>query len=129
MEHPAPPRMTPEEWFPEGGPHPSTVSPTRMLTRPPAKIPEGLLDRSRPKASEVVRLPSHVVWSLPWEYDLGDRQQRGRAYERVMTEGLDEDVLWFIDVDEVVAVWGELHLSPHIRAPWGRWLRAHGLLD
>ena len=47
-----------------------------------------------------------VVWSPPWEYDLGDRQQRGRAYERVMTEGLDEDVLWFIDVDEVVAMWG-----------------------
>ena len=59
-----------------------------------------------------------VVWSPPWEYDLGDRQQRGRAYERVMTEGLDEDVLWFIDVDEVVAMWGELHLSPHIRVPW-----------
>ena len=38
---------------------------------PSAKIPEGLLDRSRPKASGVVRLPPHVVWSPPWEYDLG----------------------------------------------------------
>ena len=30
---------------------------------------------------------------------------------------------------EVVAMWGELHLSPHIRAPWERWLRTHKLLD
>ena len=129
MAYPALPRMTEEEWFPEGGPHPTTVSPTRMLTRPPAKIPEGLLDRSRPKASGVVRLPEHVAWSPPFEYDLADHRQRLDAYAVVMTEGRDEDVLWFIDVDEVVAMWGELHLSPHIRAPWERWLRTHGLLD
>ena len=121
--------MTAEEWFPEGGPHPTTVSPTRMLTRPPAKIPDGLLDRSLPKASGVVRLPEHVAWSPPFTYDLADRRQRLDAYAVVMTEGRDEDVLWFIDVDEVVALWAELVLSPHICAPWERWLRAHGLLD
>ena len=44
------------------------------------------------------------------------------AYQRVMTEGLGEDVLHFIDVDQVVDMWDELHLSPHIRAPWERWL-------
>lgn len=121
--------MTPQEWFPDDGPPPGTVSPTRVLTRSPARIPEGLLDRARPKASGVVRLPAHVAWSPPFEYDLADRRQRLDAYQQVMTEGLDEDVLWFIDVDEVAALWGELHLSPHIRAPWQRWLSAHGLLD
>ena len=121
--------MTGEEWFPEGGPHPATVSPTRMLTRPPAKIPEGLLDRTRPKASGVVRLPDHVACSPPYEYDLADRPQRLLAYAVVMTEGRDEDVLWFIDVDEVVAMWADLVLSPHVRAPWARWLHVHGLID
>ena len=128
MAHPAPPRMTEEEWFPPDGPHPTTVSPTRVLTRPSAKIPEGLLDRSRPKASGVVRLPTHLAWSPPFEYDLGDRCQRLDVYQRVMTEGRAEDVLWFVDVDEVVAMWDELHLSPHIWVPWERWLRAHRLL-
>ena len=100
-----------------------------MLTRPPAKIPEDLSDRTRPKASGVVRLPGHVAWSPPYEYDLADRRQRLDAYAVVMTEGRDEDVLWFIDVGEVVAMWDDLHLSPHIRAPWERWLRARRLLD
>ena len=57
-----------------------------MVTRPPAQIPEGLLDRSRPKAAGVVRLPPHVASSPPYEYDLTDRRQRCRAYQRVMTE-------------------------------------------
>lgn len=57
MTDPAPPSMTEDEWFPPGGPHPTTVSPTLMVTRPPAQIPEGLLDPSRPKAAGVVRLP------------------------------------------------------------------------
>ena len=82
MAYPSPP-MTEEEWFPLGGPHPTTVSPTLMVARPPAQIPEGR----------------------------------------------DEDVLWFIDVADVVAMCGDMVLSPHIRVPWERWLRGHGLLD
>ena len=61
----------------------------------------------------MVRLPEHVAWSPPYEYDLSDRRQRCRAYQRVMTEGLAADVLWFIDVAEVVAMWGDMVLSPH----------------
>ena len=55
-------------------------------------------------------------------YDLADRRGRVAAYQRVMTEGLGEDVLHFVDVDRVVDMWDELHLSLHIRALWERWL-------
>ena len=65
----------------------------------------------------------------PYQYDLADRRDRRDAYQRVMTEGLAEDVLHFIDVDQVVDLWDELYLSPHVREPWERWLRARGLLD
>ena len=116
-------------WFPQGGPHPSSVSPTLTVTRPPAKIPEDLLDRSRPKANGVVTLPQRVAWSGQGAFDLADRRQRCDAYKLVMTEGLDADVLWFVDIDEVVAMWAEMHLSPHIRIPWQRWLWDRGLLD
>jgi hypothetical protein len=41
---------------------------------------------------------------------------------------LSADVLRFIDVDHVVDLWNELHLSSHVREPWERWLRARELL-
>ena len=113
-----------EDWFPPGGPPPATVSPTRPLGRKPAAI----LDRSRPKASGVVRLPLHIAWSPPYEYDLTERRSRRGAYRRILTEGNEADVLWYIDIDVLLAEWAALHLSPHIRSPWARWLSELGLL-
>ena len=62
-------------------------------------IPEAILDRSRPKASGVVRLPSHIAWSPPYEYDLADRRWLRGAYQRILTEGTEADVLWYINID------------------------------
>ena len=45
----------------------------RPLGRMPVAIPEDLEDRALPKASGVVRLPAHIAWSPPYEYDLDDR--------------------------------------------------------
>ena len=101
-----------EGWFPLG--------------RKPASIPEAILDRSRRKASGVVRLPLHIAWSPPYEYDLTERRSRRGAYQRILTEGNEADVVWYIDV--LVDKWAALHLSPHIRSPWARWLRERGLL-
>ena len=92
-------------------------------------IPEELADRSLPKATGVVRLPGHIAWSPPYEYDLADRRSLRRAYQRILTEGLAGDVVWFIDLAILREEWDALHLSPHVREPWERWLRARGLLD
>ena len=75
----------------------------------------------------MVCLPLHIARSAPYEYDLTDRRWLLSAYQRVLSEGLEADVLWFIDT--LLEVWGELHLSPHVREPWERWLRDRGLLD
>ena len=48
-----------------------------------------------------------------------------RAYQRIPTEGVAGDVLWFIDLDILLEEWDALHLSPHGREPWERW-RGHG---
>ncbi len=77
----------------------------------------------------MVTLPAHVAWSGQGAFDLADRRQRCDAYRLVMTEGLDADVVWFVDVAEVVAMCAEMHLSPHIRIPWQRWLWDRGLVD
>ncbi|MCQ3809789.1 MAG: hypothetical protein KTV68_04460 [Acidimicrobiia bacterium] len=101
----------------------------RPLGRPPVAIPSNLEDRSVPKASGRVRLPSHIAWSEPFEFDLGDRCQLLLAYAQVMTEGLEEDVLRYIDLDVLLGVWDELCLSPYVRDAWSKWLSERDLLD
>ena len=101
----------------------------KPLGRMPVAIPDDMEDRSVPKASGVVRLPLHVAWSEPFEYDLGNRCELLLAYAQVMTEGLEDDVRRFIDIDVLVEVWDELYLSPHVREPWEAWLRERELVD
>lgn len=91
-------------------------------------IPPNVGDRSIPKASGRVRLPQHIAWSEPFEYDLDDRCQMLLMYAQVMTEGLEEDVLHYIDLDVLLEAWDELCLSPYVREVWSKWLGEHGLL-
>jgi hypothetical protein len=73
-------------------------------------------------------LPPHIRWSGRTGYDLSDRRDRISAYEQVLTEGTADDVRFSIDVDQLVDLWDELALSPHVRAAWDRWLRGRGRL-
>ena len=98
----------------------------RPLGRMPVAVPADIEDPTAPKASGVVRLPGHIAWSPPYEYDLEDRRDLRRLYARVMTEGLEADVRFYIDVDILVEVWDELYLSPHVRERWGGWLTERG---
>ncbi|WP_419926431.1 hypothetical protein [Candidatus Poriferisocius sp.] len=100
----------------------------RPLSRMPVSIPDDMEDRTLPKATGVVKLPAHIAWSPPYTYDLGRPRSLRRVYARVMTEGLDEDVRWFIDLDVLVEIWEELYLSPHVRLAWSRWLTQQGLI-
>ena len=99
------------------------------MGRPPVAIPRNIADRSIPKACGVVRLPGHIAWSEPFEYDLGDRCELLLAYAQVMTEGMEEDVLRYIDLDVLLAVWDELCLSPYVREAWAEWLCSRGLIE
>ena len=95
----------------------------------PVSIPEDIEDRSLPKAGGRVTLPRHVAWSFPYSYDLDNRRDLRACYARVMTEGLDDDVRFYIDLDRLLAVWDEIWLTPHVREAWGTWLRGRGLID
>ena len=94
----------------------------------PVAIPDDIEDRSLPKATGVVTLPRHIAWSAPYDYDLDNPKQLRSLYQRVMTEGLDDDVRYYIDLDTLVKVWDDLWLSPHVRERWGAWLRGRGLI-
>ncbi len=82
-----------------------------------------------PKASGTVTLPRHIAWSFPCTYDLGDRKSLRSCYAKVMTEGLDDDVRYYIDLDTLLELWDELWLSRHVRAAWSTRLRSRGLIN
>jgi hypothetical protein len=90
----------------------------------PVAVPADVGDPSMVKATGVVELPTHVSWSGPRRlWDLADRRQRAQVYEIVLTEGTDDDVRFFIDVDELIDLWSDMWLSPHVRRAWAKQLR------
>ena len=119
-DNPIPPRHDPE---------PLDTMDRSQLSGRPVSIPGDLEDGSLPKARGKVVLPGHIAWSFPYEYDLDDRKQLRAAYERVMTEGLEADVRFYIDLNVLLDIWNEMWLSPHVRDAWSRWLRSRGLVD
>jgi hypothetical protein len=82
------------------------------------------------KASGVVELPFHVRWSEPpIAYDLNSRSDRARVYEQVLREGTEDDVRYFIDVDELLSLWDDLVLPRSVRLAWVAWFQIHRGLD
>jgi hypothetical protein len=67
--------------------------------------------------------PLRVRWSgPPRHYDLADRKDRARVYEQVLSEGTDDDVRFYVDVDDLIDLWPDLVLPQHVRVAWARWL-------
>ena len=90
--------------------------------RRPVAVPEDV--DTAPKATGVVELPLHVHWSGgPRTWDLRDPRQRARLYEIVLTEGTDDDVRRFIDVDQLIALWPALYLPEHVRLAWRAFIK------
>ena len=89
-------------------------------------VPDDVDDPRHEKASGIVVLPLHIDWSGdPRRYDLGDPQQRARVYEQVLREGNDDDIRYFIDVDELQQLWTVMWLPRRVRAAWAGWFRRH----
>jgi len=76
------------------------------------------------KAHGSVVLPLRVSWNGPdRHWDLDNRRDRLRVYEMVLTEGTDDDVRRFIDIDALIMLWPDLYLPQHVRAAWATHLR------
>ena len=86
----------------------------------PVAVPDDVDDPGLVKATGVVDLPSWVRWSGPRRrYDLADRRDRALVHEQVLTEGTEDDVRYFVVLDDLVELWNELVLPDHVRAAWG----------
>lgn len=78
--------------------------------------------------SSTVRLPLHVKWSGPRDYDLDDPADRRGVYEVVLREGSAADVRRFVDPAELARVIHDLVLPSHVRVALVDWLEARGRL-
>ena len=91
----------------------------------PVALPDDMDSVDRVPETGLVDLPLHVFWSGPGRrWDLDDKRQKAQVYELVLTEGTEEDVRRFIDVDELVRLWPDLWLPSYVRKAWSVHLRS-----
>lgn len=103
------------------------VSKTRSLTlgptARPVAVPDDVDDPKIVKATGRVELPVHVRWSSPrLTYDLARRSDRARVYEQVLREGTEDDVRYYVEVDQLLDLWDDLVLPPAVRRSWAAWI-------
>ena len=104
----------------------STLGPSAR----PVATPDDVDDPRMVKAQGVVELPLRVRWSGPRRrYDLDDRADRARVYEQVLAEGTDDDVRYYVVVDDLVNLWPDLVLPQRVRRAWAGWLAVHRGVD
>jgi hypothetical protein len=67
-----------------------------------------------------IELPSRLFWSAPdHAFDLGLRYDALAAYECVLNEArTPADLAEFLNGCLLAELWGDLHLSAHIRQSW-----------
>jgi hypothetical protein len=92
----------------------------------PVAVPDDFDTSPVGKASGLIELPPHIRWSgPPIAYDLADRADRARVYEQVLREGTEDDVRYFIEPDQLLALWDELVLPAAVRRAWEPWRQRH----
>ncbi len=88
------------------------------IGRKTISVPSTLPHVEPVRAFAKVEMPHHVAWSGNRSYDLSDRDDRRRAYEIVLAEGLPADIEAIVDGALLVDLWPELFVPRHVRAAW-----------
>jgi hypothetical protein len=83
----------------------------------PVAVPGSLDELAGPLTGEVA-LPVRLAWSGQRSFDLAIEHDRRLLYELVLTEGGIEDVRRYVAAAELVRLWDDLWLSPHVRRAW-----------
>ncbi len=99
--------------------------PPSARRRPHAVVP--LIELTGP-FDGVITLPAHVDWSVQsQQYDVSDVRRRRVAYERLLREGLPDDLRQLVNRDRLAEDFAHLYLPDHVREAWAVLLRGAGL--
>ncbi|MFI9332052.1 transcriptional regulator [Kitasatospora sp. NPDC052868] len=84
-----------------------------------ARLPQRLEDLAGPVCG-TVELPVHLVWSGLNRFDLERPRLRMGLYRVVLTEGMREDLVRFLDAGLLVELWPVLRtlVGPAVRMVW-----------
>ncbi|PBC76774.1 hypothetical protein BX265_1495 [Streptomyces sp. TLI_235] len=84
-----------------------------------ARLPSALDDLAGPVTGEV-ELPLHLAWSGLRRFDLGRPRLRMGLYRIVLTEGMQEDLVQFLNARVLVELWPVLRtlVGPAVRQVW-----------
>jgi hypothetical protein len=83
-------------------------------------VPESLEELDGPTEG-AVRLPRHLDWGPPYEYELTDGADIAVMYERVLREARSpEDLEAYLDGGTLRRLWGQLVLPAPVRLLWER---------
>lgn len=98
------------EFSPAAGPHGAQIW-----------VPNRLPRLSPGAALATVTLPLTLNWSQPGRvFALGDRNDRARVYEIVLTEGQPDDIRTYVDGVMLVELWPDLVLPRTVRSAWAK---------
>jgi len=83
------------------------------------RLPAGIEELSGPDRG-TVELPLHLAWSGLTRFDLGDEQLVLGLYRIVLTNGLYEDLIRYLNADLLIRHWPRLRiaLGRPVRSCW-----------
>ena len=86
---------------------------------PAIQVPKQLPALSPDRALRTVQIARPGVFFTERRYyNLADRKQRIRAYQRVLQRGNPEEIATTVDGVLLCQVWSQLELSPNVRRAW-----------
>jgi hypothetical protein len=74
------------------------------------RLPTSLEELSGPRTGSV-ELPLHLAWSGLTRFDLGDEQLLLGLYRIVLTNGLREDLIRYLNADLLLRHWSRLRIA------------------
>lgn len=70
-----------------------------------------------------VVLPVHLDWSPAGRRrSLSSDAVRWSVYGQILAQGTPKDVVFWVDIDVLVAGWDSIWLPPYLKRQWSTWL-------
>jgi hypothetical protein len=91
------------------------VLPERLYR--PFVVP-GSEDELQGPATGMIGLPRRIAWNIDPFFDIDDPRQAVAAYDRLLSDGTEDDIREFVNTTVLQRIWPQLHISAIVRKYW-----------